>query len=112
MFMVLDSVGFEVVCCSSGTRALELCRSGEFGALICDYGLEDLDGISLHRTLTQRADPLARRMIMVTGDIADPSLEAFLQETGMPALHKPFDMEELENLTRQVTGQHGVPGLR
>jgi len=110
--MVLESAGYDVTPCSSGLDALEQCRTGSFGVLVCDYGLGDLDGISLHRTLTQEGHPLADRMILVTGEVADASVDAFLEETGLPALRKPFEMDELEALTANILRHSGVPGLR
>ena len=110
--MVLVAAGYHVTCCSSGLEALEQCREGTFGVMICDYGLGDLDGISLHRTLTQERHPVAERMILVTGEVADPSVDAFIRETGVPALQKPFEMDVLENLTADILRRSRVPGLR
>ena len=110
--LVLGFHGYDVVCCSSGLEALERCRVESFEVLICDYGLGDLDGISLHRTLSQEGHSLAARTILVTGEVVDPSVDAFLEETGLCALRKPFDMDELSARIGEIIQRPGVPGPR
>jgi len=108
--VVLGSAGYQVVCLESGRQALKRLREEPFDALVCDQGLADLDGISLHRSLVQEGHPLASRMIFMTGDLTDEAVERFLQETGLPALRKPFELSRLEELLEELTACPEPPG--
>ena len=45
------------------------------------------------------AEPeLARRFIVVTGDTLSGAVRAFLDDTGLPCLEKPFNPDEVRKL--------------
>ena len=52
--------------------------------------------------LTQKLDPLAERIIFLTGSTGSSELHRFLKETGLPVLQKHFTIVELQQLVRQV----------
>ena len=47
----------------------------------------------------------ADSIIFITGDIANPATKKFLTEVGNPALSKPFDFRELEQLVLSITNR-------
>ena len=100
--MVLSEEGHEVVSCSTVSEAMTLCAGGDFDVLVCDYGLEDGDGISLQRALSRKASPLAASMILITGEMVDGVVGTFARETGLRTLQKPFAMEELVSLVAEL----------
>jgi PAS domain S-box-containing protein len=57
--------GFSVKTCTNGKDALELLNSMDFDAILCDYGLPDIDGINLLREV--RRQGLTALFIIITG---------------------------------------------
>ncbi len=57
--------GFSVKTCTNGKDALELLNSMDFDAILCDYGLPDIDGINLLREV--RREGLTALFIIITG---------------------------------------------
>ena len=47
-------------------------------------------------------DELCRKFIFTTGDVASQESHSFLSQTGSPYLQKPFDLQEVRHLVRQV----------
>ena len=104
MRAVLTDLGHGVDVASSGEEALETIQRGEpIDALICDVGLPGMDGISLQRELAQREHPLAQRMMVMTGDMGEERVRRFIDQTGLRALQKPFDL----HLVQEWLGELG-----
>ena len=98
---VLQAAGWDTVTRVSGQDALAAIeREGPFDVLVADLRLPGLDAIGLHRQLAQARHPLADRMVVMTGDVADVSVDRFVRETGNRLLRKPFP---LGALTRAVS---------
>ena len=61
-----------------------------------------LSGLELYLELERREPQLARRFIFVTGDVLNSSTRAFLAQTGVPQLEKPFTLESVKRVARRV----------
>ncbi len=86
----------EVVAVDSGTAARELLEVDRaFDLVLCDMMLGDLSGMALHAWLVERDRALARRVVFLTGGAFTAEARAYLAETAVPALHKPFRPAEL-----------------
>ncbi len=80
----------------SGREALAAVTASEPDVIITDLRMPDLDGVGLYRELVQRRLVLARRVLFLSGDVAQ--LED-LGATGVDperVLTKPLEMAELE----------------
>jgi CheY-like chemotaxis protein len=83
--------GWDVRAVSSGTLALEICRSAELDAVLLDVEMPAMDGVRLLSEL--RSDPRTAGLpvIFVTA-CAEPGMTARLQSLGaLAVLPKPFD---------------------
>ena len=101
----LEDAGFQVDCARDGQEALDRIKSETYDLLICDLKMPRMDGPTLHRLLTQIKPTLAHRTIFVTGDVAEPENERFLEESGCPWLAKPFRLADLLGFANEVVSQ-------
>ncbi|MAG55548.1 MAG: hypothetical protein CMJ83_04580 [Planctomycetes bacterium] len=107
---VLEEQGHTVRRCATARQVEAAIGDGFYDALVCDRTIPGLDGISLHRRLAQEGNPLAGRMVLVTGDPFEETLERFLKATRLPVLKKPFDLDALRETVAAVL-QHPVPSV-
>jgi CheY-like chemotaxis protein len=98
----LRDAGFVVEHASDGEAALARVKAQAFDAVICDLKMPRLDGKAFYKTLAAGTPGLARRVIFVTGDVADTEAEGFLDQSGCRWLAKPFRLSELLRVVREV----------
>ncbi|MFW5920987.1 MAG: response regulator, partial [Polyangiales bacterium] len=75
----------------------------QFEAIVCDLMMPDVSGMDLHAWLDRVEPPLARRMIFMTGGAYTDNARQFLDRVGNAQVQKPFDVDELLGLVRQVS---------
>ncbi|MGH7325954.1 MAG: response regulator [Candidatus Rokuibacteriota bacterium] len=92
---VLKSEGYAVDTAPDGMEALARLAQRQYDVIVTDLRMPKLDGAGLYRELGRRHPALRNRVIFITGDGSNPDTRRFLAEVGAPALHKPFDMDEL-----------------
>lgn len=92
---VLKSEGYAVDTARDGMEALARLAQRQYDVIVTDLRMPKLDGAGLYRELGRRHPALRNRVIFITGDGSNPDTRRFLAEVGAPALHKPFDMDEL-----------------
>jgi hypothetical protein len=81
-------------------------------AEIVDMRIPGLDGPSLYRAAAQHDPMLPARFIVITGDTLRPETRAFLDATGAPVVHKPFEGGEVERIILETfirAAGSGVP---
>jgi CheY-like chemotaxis protein len=100
---VLVADGHAVETAESGRTALVRLAeaTAPFDLVISDIRMPDLDGPALWRRLT--ADGGGPRIAFMTGDTLGQHARAFLEETGLPCLEKPFTPKEARALVRRLT---------
>jgi two-component system, cell cycle sensor histidine kinase and response regulator CckA len=92
---LLESKGYQVHVVSSGGEARDLIGSDiQFTAIVCDLNLKDSTGLELLEWLREKANPLAGRFILTSGNV----LQAKVSSGGksqIPMLPKPFKSQSL-----------------
>ena len=91
----------EVQCCEAGQQALELAASGSFDVVIADFELPTADGRSLVEALLCCSEH--PRMIVISGHSIRPQALEKRDSDGIRYLAKPFDLELLLSLIRDLT---------
>lgn len=104
---MLSADGYEVDTAGNGVIALEKLREGTYDLILSDITMPELDGPSFYRMLVQHHPRLCPRVIFLTGDTANPKTVAFLEQIGTPALRKPFRIDEVRCLIKQVLEAEG-----
>jgi CheY-like chemotaxis protein len=106
---ILAGDGYQINVATSGQEALGLVAAGDYDAMISDVRMPDMDGLVLYRGLREIRPGLAARLIMVTGDTLSPSVEAFLAETGLPCIEKPFLPSEIRRIIAEAIAAADPP---
>jgi CheY-like chemotaxis protein len=88
--LLLRRDGHTVETAINGRLALEKCQEQNYDMVLCDLHMPELDGPGFYRELQRRGSPLCRRVLFVTGDMLAPEARAFLDQTALPHLNKPF----------------------
>jgi len=99
---LLQAEGYEVDTALNGTEALEKLEQRPFDAVLTDTKMPVLDGPGLFMELERRYPELKRRVAFVTGDVLQPDKRAFLHQTGVPTLEKPFELDHVRRVVRHL----------
>jgi CheY-like chemotaxis protein len=94
--------GHTVDTAANGQLALRRLQERAYDLILCDLRMPELDGPGLYRALEQHAPQLCRRFIFLTGDTLSPEVAAFLAQSGVPRLTKPFTAVEVRRTIAQA----------
>jgi two-component system NtrC family sensor kinase len=97
---VLEMDGHDVTVASNGREALDRVKRQSFDLIITDVKMPVMGGPDLYRSLVDSRNPLAQRVIFVTGDTVAPDTRQFLQGVPNPVLAKPFRLREVRDSVR------------
>jgi two-component system NtrC family sensor kinase len=97
---VLEMDGHDVHVASNGREALERVGREPFDLIITDIKMPVMGGPDLYRRLSDEANPLARRVIFITGDTVAPETRKFLQGVDNAVLAKPFRLRDVRESVR------------
>ncbi len=99
---ILKSDGHDVDTAIDGVAALERIRGKSYDLILSDVRMPRMDGPELYRTL-ERDDPaLLRRFVFLTGDTLSSETQAFLDQTRVATLMKPFDFEAVRRIVSRA----------
>jgi CheY-like chemotaxis protein len=55
-----------------------------------------MSGVELYRRIEKIGQPLARRVVFITGDIMGIDTSNFISQVKVPYISKPFDSQQLK----------------
>jgi CheY-like chemotaxis protein len=103
---VLEGYGYAVVATESGAEALHLLQSGNFHGVVSDMRTPGgVDGAQVYAWISTHRPELARRLVFITGDIANEETAATLRRTGAPCVEKPFRVHDFISVIEQTLGR-------
>jgi two-component system, OmpR family, response regulator TctD len=104
-----ERLGWQVVLCGDGTRALDRWRASVPDVVLLDLSLPGQDGLSV--LAAARAEGLATPVLILTarGKVGDRVLG--LNTGADDYLAKPFDLDELEARVRALARRGGEGGM-
>ncbi len=97
----LQDEGYEVSTAKNAAEAFERMRERDFGLLILDVMLPDMDGILVHNRVKALDPALARQTIFISGWTKAPEVHAYLESVGS-FLPKPFSIQDLLRIARSM----------
>jgi PAS domain S-box-containing protein len=101
----LTSLGYSVICASSGPDALRLARdAGAIDLVISDVVMPKMNGREFADSLLS-VHP-ETKLLFVSGYADDVVLQAGLSSQGMPFLQKPFSLKELGSKVSEMLTVH------
>jgi CheY-like chemotaxis protein len=108
--IVLQAEGHDVETVHGGQVALERLTVGTYELVICDLHMPGVHGQAVYETIRNRPAPRPVVLFMSGYRATDEKYEAFLRETGLPLLPKPFTVETLRQAVRRLLAAPGSSG--
>lgn len=103
---MLGAEGYQVDVAANGRVALEKISGRDYDLILSDLRMPEFDGIRLYRALELLQPNLLRRFLVVSGTTHDVEFDRFLMDTAVPVLTKPFNLEDLQHVVRQLLTRH------
>jgi two-component system NtrC family sensor kinase len=97
---LLRRTGHRIETAANGRLALQRLQEKTYDLILCDMRMPDLDGPGLYEALQHDFPHMRRRVIFLTGDTLSPETRAFLSETKLPCLNKPFTTAEVRHVVQ------------
>jgi two-component system NtrC family sensor kinase len=102
----LERSGYTVVSTESGAEGLRLLESGQFLGVVSDMRTPGgVDGADVHAWLSRHRPDMAKRIVFITGDIANEETVATLRRTGAPCVEKPFRVQQFLSVIENTIGK-------
>jgi two-component system NtrC family sensor kinase len=98
----LGSAGYMVTAAHNGVVAMGMLERHPFAAIVSDVRMPEMNGLEFYEQLANEYPSMARRLMFVTGYLADDDVSSFIGRTGQPVLAKPFDLAELVRTVRRL----------
>jgi signal transduction histidine kinase/ActR/RegA family two-component response regulator len=99
---LLGESGWRVEVAAGGRAGFERLQHQRFDLIVSDMRMPDGDGEEFYRNaLTHDAD-YGRRFIFITGDTAKERAWAFLEDSAVPVVEKPFQPKTFEDAVYRV----------
>jgi CheY-like chemotaxis protein len=98
---ILEDLGYRVLAAANGREALEIYRLAEkVDLVLTDVVMPQMGGVALVREL-RKIDPRVKA-VAATGYVLAKDLEGLKKEGITDIIHKPFDLDVLARVIRQV----------
>ncbi|MCI0780625.1 MAG: response regulator, partial [Chloroflexi bacterium] len=68
----------------------------KYDCILLDLKMPGMSGQELYQLIQGISEPLASKVVFITGDTVSPETSSFLDSAGNPVLTKPFSIRELE----------------
>lgn len=95
---LLSKIGYEADQALDSREAAGKLEDQKYDAIFLDMKMPLMDGKELYFKIQERFPDMAKRVVFITGDIANPETVSFLEETGNLFIQKPFTIKEVKNL--------------
>ncbi len=92
---ILEPMGHRVDDAADGRSAIERVKANRYGVILLDVRMPDMSGLEVFQQLKEIAGSITSRVVFMTGDLMAEETRALLEETGAPALAKPFESKDL-----------------
>ena len=96
--MIFTDLGYEVVTCSEGAKAVEEATGSEFDLLLSDIRMPGLNGAQVVQAIKSKK-PNAK-IYMITAYPGDALVQAALDAGAEGVMKKPFDIAKVLDLMR------------
>ncbi len=105
---VLEPRGYELAEAATGEAAVELLSHKDYAAILLDLRMPGGSGEWVIQWILTNRPHLKPRILVITGDLLSPGLDAFLERVQLPMLGKPYLLGDLVAAVEKiVTGKEG-----
>ena len=94
---------------ANGREAWGKLASVAYDCVLLDLKMPGMSGQELYRLIERYNKELARKVIFITGDTADPATGDFIKAANNPVMSKPFLLEDLNIQVLKLVGSTSGP---
>lgn len=95
---LLSKIGYEADQALDSGEAAGKLKDQKYDAVFLDMKMPLMDGKEFYLKVREHFPDVAKRIIFITGDVANPETLSFLRETGNLFIQKPFTIKEVKSL--------------
>lgn len=99
---VLTASGFDVDVVNNGLDAKKVAEEKDYALCVSDVRLPGMTGIELYEHWKATKNPIAERVVFITGDTMSNYVRDFLKKTERISVMKPFETEDLVEAVRKA----------
>jgi CheY-like chemotaxis protein len=99
---ILTEAQHTITAVCDASKALDYISTNTYDCILCDLKMPGMSGRELFNRILEVQPDLTRRLIFITGDFLSDETEAFIQESKIPLIKKPFVVEEAYSLVNEV----------
>jgi DNA-binding NtrC family response regulator len=104
--MLLSEDGYEVEMATDGEAAWDLIKGGEFGLVLADLRMPEVDGLELFARMREQG--IASEIIIITGAATVGSAVEAMRQGAYDYLEKPLNLDRLRALIPKALEAHRV----
>ena len=101
---LLSQAEHKVETVTSAQMALQRLNNEKYDLILLDIKMPGMDGIEFYNHIKEIDPSLQRKVVCITGDIISARNRAFLNESGIPYIIKPFGVDELMRQVKLILG--------
>jgi CheY-like chemotaxis protein len=98
----LAAAGMDCQPAQDGAAALEVLRETAFDVMLIDHRMAGMSGTEFYEAAVEFRPEMAERAIFMSGDVLNPDLLGFANQRGIRLLAKPFDIDAVVRIVREV----------
>ncbi len=98
----LRSIGWESTVLNNPAQLETQLDSQQFDVVLCDLKMPGRNGMEVLRWLREHRPKLARRFLLMTGNLADAPEKDAASLEGIPVLRKPFTLVRLREALKTL----------
>ena len=103
--LALERHGYACRTTQSAAEGIRVLETGRFSGVISDMRTPGgASGADVHSWIVAHRPELQNRMLFITGDTVNEETMKALQNTGVPYLEKPFRVQELISIVKNIFG--------
>jgi CheY-like chemotaxis protein len=95
---LLSMIGYEVEQALDSREASEKLKDQQYDLIFLDMKMPLMDGKEFYLKIKEKFPLIAKRIVFLTGDVANQQTISFIKETGNSHLQKPFTIQEVKSL--------------
>jgi CheY-like chemotaxis protein len=101
---ILAARGCQTVTLNDSTLAEAAFEQQDFDLVVCDLKMPGRSGAEILRWLREKRPPLARRFLLMTGNLSDANERDLRDLADVPILRKPFTLDQISQAVENLLG--------
>ncbi len=97
---ILESMGYNVQCASSGEEGLKILQNNIFDLIFLDIRMPGMDGYAVFNSMDKENQD---NVVFLSGDTLSPEAYLFSKRHNVPFIKKPIGIDELRNFLSDIS---------